>query len=170
MGRGGGALRLRILIQSHWYPIEKHWNFKRLGYIKKLVIVLLVAQIRGGRFFYLKFFHDHKTLCRILHIFLKFQYFCGDFTPWPSIMIVATVNGISAPNFTMSMNATKFHITMPQKLSDGRQAAHAHSCCPTKGTLNEQTFVTKYRQLPNSKVKIYWKTGLAGDELWTLRN
>ena len=36
-------------------------------------------------------------------------------TPWPSIMIVATMNGISAPNFTM--NATKFHITMPRKLA-----------------------------------------------------
>ena len=30
-------------------------------------------------------------------------------------MIVATMNGISAPNFTM--NATKFHITMPRKLA-----------------------------------------------------
>ena len=36
-------------------------------------------------------------------------------TPWPSIMIVATMNGISAPNFTM--NATKFHVTMPRKLA-----------------------------------------------------
>ena len=35
--------------------------------------------------------------------------------PWPSIMIVAIMNGISAANFTMIMNATKFHITMPQK-------------------------------------------------------
>ena len=36
-------------------------------------------------------------------------------TPWPSITTVATMNGISAPNFTM--NATKFHITKPQKLA-----------------------------------------------------
>ena len=36
-------------------------------------------------------------------------------TPWPSIIIVATMNGISAPNFTM--NTTKFHITMPRKLA-----------------------------------------------------
>ena len=38
-------------------------------------------------------------------------------TPWPSIMIIATMNDISAPNFNnMIMNATKFHITMPRKL------------------------------------------------------
>ena len=96
-----------------------------------MVIVFLVAQIRGWRAF---FCYDHKTLCHILHIFLTRSMQTSssivvETTPWPSIMIVATmiVNGISAPNFTM--NATKFHITMPRKLSDGRQKAHAHSCC-----------------------------------------
>ena len=39
-------------------------------------------------------------------------------TPWPSIMIVATMNGISAPNFTM--DATKFHIIMPRKLASAK--------------------------------------------------
>ena len=87
----------------------------------ELVIVLLVAQIRGqGIFFNFNLFYDHKTSCRILHIFLTRSMQTSssivvETIPWPSIMIVATMNGISTPNFTM--NATKFHITMPRKLA-----------------------------------------------------
>ena len=65
-------------------------------------------------------FYDHKTLCHILHIFLTrsmqtSSIIVVETIPWPSIMIVATMNGISAPNFTM--NAMKFHITMLRKLA-----------------------------------------------------
>ena len=67
-------------------------------------------------------------------------------TPWPSIMIVATMNGISAPNFTM--NATKFHITMPRMLASDTlhsvalQAMQYFSCaslpCYSKALLTTQ--------------------------------
>ena len=46
-------------------------------------------------------------------------------TPWHSMIFVATINGISAPNFTM--NATKFHITMPRKLASA--ALHSVALC-----------------------------------------
>ena len=75
----------------------------------------------GGRFYFIFFnVYDHKTLCRILHVFLTRSMqtsssVVAETTPWPSIMIVATMNGISDRNFTM--NATKFHITMPWKLA-----------------------------------------------------
>ena len=69
----------------------------------------------GVFYFYIFLFvYDHKTLCRILHIFLTRNMQTSssvvvETTPWPSIMIVATMNGISARNFTMNAMKSQCH-------------------------------------------------------------
>ena len=124
------------------------------------------------------FFYDHKTLCRILHIFLTRNMQTSssvvvETTPWPSIMIVATMNGISAPNFTM--NATKFHITMPRKLasatlhSEALRAMQYFSCAslPCYSLLTTQA---QSLQFPCHRVRQQCSIIRARSRSWEIKN